>query len=83
MNIRVPYANKPSNSYGHWKTAHDEIFDENLEPDWVFEDEGRPGSRIELRQQIEWEEDVLRSFPIGLHAEAGMRNIGVAMFSWR
>jgi hypothetical protein len=32
-NISVPYADKPSNSYGHWKTARDEIFDENLEPD--------------------------------------------------
>jgi hypothetical protein len=77
MNICVPHADKPSNDSGHWKTARCKIFDENLETHWVFEDGGRSGSRAESRQQIEWEEDALRSFLIELQAEAGMRNAGV------
>jgi hypothetical protein len=82
-NICVSHIDKPSNSYGHWKTARGEIFDEKLKTDWVFEDGKRFGSTRESRQQIEWEEDSLWSFPIRLHAEAGMRNAGVVEFSWR
>jgi hypothetical protein len=33
MNNCVSHASKPSNSYGHWKTARGEIFDESLETD--------------------------------------------------
>jgi hypothetical protein len=33
MNICVPFADKPSNGYGCWKTAQGEIFDGNLEID--------------------------------------------------
>jgi hypothetical protein len=52
MNISVSHADKPSNAYGHWKTARGEIFDRNMEIDCVFEDGRRFGSRTEPRQQI-------------------------------
>jgi hypothetical protein len=40
-----------------------------------FDDRKRLGSRIEPTKEIKWEEDALQSFLIGLHAEAGTRNI--------
>jgi hypothetical protein len=48
-NICVPYDDKPSNGYGHWKTAWCEIFDGKLEADWGFEDGRKFGSGTELR----------------------------------
>jgi hypothetical protein len=81
-NIRMPHSNKQDNGYGHWKTAWGEIFNKNLETDWVFEDGRRFGSRTEPRQQFERKEDALWSFPIRLHAEAGTRNDGAAESSW-
>jgi hypothetical protein len=32
-NIGMSQADKPSNNYGHWKTARGEIFDGNLKTD--------------------------------------------------
>jgi hypothetical protein len=38
-NICVPYVDKPSNGYGHWKTAQCKNFDGKLAADWAFKDE--------------------------------------------
>jgi hypothetical protein len=42
-NTRMPHSDKQSNGYSHWKTAWGEIFEGNLETDWVFDDGRRFG----------------------------------------
>jgi hypothetical protein len=49
MNICVSYVDKLSHGYGQWKTAQGEVFDGNLETDWVSKDGRRFGLRTERR----------------------------------
>jgi hypothetical protein len=81
MNVCMSHADKPSNGYDLWKTIRGKIFNRNLETDWVFEGWRRSGLRIELRQQIEWEEDALRSFLIGLRVKPEWGTLDLRIFS--